>query len=167
MHLSKHQLLLIFTPILISFIFYFIANMIVENINYFHPHYKEVKTTSLNTKTQIYLNLDTKKALFFTMKKNIKTRQTAASWISNTILYKKDQVKTSIQKDITRAIAYKTNTFSTWRVEAIFPKQNIAIINGKILKLGAYINNAKIIKIKNDSILLKNKKGLKWVYIFK
>lgn len=170
MHLSKHQLLLIFTPLLLSGVLYFISDMLIQNMHYLYPNYQEFQAKSLNNKTQIYLNLATKKTLFYTMKENIKTRQGATTWLSDTILYQKpeqDQELQSLKNNLTSKIQSQVKALPVLRVEAIFPKHNMVIINGKILHLGAYINDAKIMQIKNDSVLLKQKKGLKWVYIFK
>ena len=169
MHLSKHQLLLIFTPFLLSVLFYFIADMLVQNMHYFYPNYQELQAKSLNNKTQIYLNLATKKTLFYTMKENIKTRQSATTWMSNAMYqqHEQEQKLQSLKDNLTPKVQSQVKTSPLLRLEAIFPKHNMVIINGKILHLGAYINDTKIIKIKNDSVLLKQKKGLKWVYIFK
>lgn len=169
MHLSKHQLLLISAPLLLTGVFYFISDMLVQNMHYLYPNYQEFQAKSLNNKTQIYLNLAAKKTLFYTMKENIKTRQAATTWISDA-LYEKPEHKKELQSqknNITSKTESQVKALPIFRVEAIFPKNNMVIINGKILHLGAYINDAKIIQIKNDSVLLQQKKGLKWLYIFK
>jgi len=139
-------------------------------MHYLYPNYQELQAKNLNSKTQIYLNLATKKTLFSVMKENIHTRRSATSWVSDAVLYQKqEQIHeiTSLKKDIISETKTEIKPLHIWKVEAIFPKQNMAIIDGKILKLGAFINDAKIVQIKNDSVLLKHKKGLKWVYIFK
>jgi len=170
MHLSKHQLFLISVPLLLGGVFYFISYMmLIPNMHYLYPNYQEFQAKSLNNKAQIYLTLATKKTLFYTMKENLATRQAATTWMSNALYEKpvQEQEFQSQHSNLTSKTESQVKASPIFKVEAIFPKNNMVIINGKILHLGASINDAQIIQIKNDSVLLQQKKGLKWLYIFK
>ncbi|HFU75365.1 MAG TPA: hypothetical protein ENK66_03885 [Arcobacter sp.] len=165
MHLTKKQVLILFFPIIASLIVYILSTEIISFMKYIYPDYQEYNTKSLNKNVQIYNELAVKKETFNNIQKKVQQRKEYAKWMSSQVLYQKgDSYKK--ENNASKRIA-STVDVSKWRLEATFPTRNVAIINGKIIKLGSTFKQVKIVSIKDDKVLLQYKKGFQWVYMFK
>lgn len=165
MHLTRKQILLLLSPILISIIVYLFSSEIVGYMQYIYPNYQEYNTKTLNKNVQLYNEFAAKKEMFNDLQKKIQLRKENAGWMSNYVLYQKED--SSQDKNTSNSMARKKIDISSWQLEATFPKRNVAIINGKIVKLGSTIKQVKVVSIKNDKVLLQYKKGFQWVYMFR
>ncbi len=158
MHLTAKQISLLLLPFLITGIVYLFGFDIAKNIRHLFPAYKEYKNKTLDQKATIYLKLEADGKLYEAIKKKIEQRKKYAHWIVQTILYKAAPREKHVQK--------KRKKRTAWRLQAVFSKLKVAIINGTAVRENSYIYGAKVVKILDDKVLLKSKKGEKWLYLF-
>jgi len=155
MRLNSWQIFTLTIPFIISILLYTFNDTIVQNIHSLSPKYDENDSfINFDKKTGTYLAIGVKSKFYKEMEKKISARQSNAFWISKYILYETAREETS-----------KTSK-SAWRLQMVYPKHKIAIINGKIKKLNEMIDGAKIIKIENLSVLLEYNKRQTWVTLF-
>jgi len=159
MHLSTRQILLLILPFILSTIIYIYADDITTNIKYLFPAYSQYTNRDLNSKEKIYLKMEKKEKEYNEILNKIKLRKKNSSWIIKQVLYNKKKQQKIVKKE-------NKKIKKSWKLQMVYPNKNIAIINGKIVKLNDIINNAKLIKIENSKVLLKQKENLQWVYLF-
>ena len=168
MHLTSKQLLLLFLPLSFTLVVYYFSDNIVKNVKYLFPNYKEYFNKNLNEKATIYLQIEAKDKTYQTIQENLAKRPINSDWIANKILYTEYIDTTPTEKRQSTSVAKrKTTRVRRWHLEAIFSQDNVAIINGHIVKLNTIINGSKLQKIETDKVLLENKKGKKWIYLFR
>ena len=168
MHLNAKQIFTLFIPFFIALIAYIFDFDIVKNIKYFFPTYKEYKNKSLDKKATIYLQIESKDKLYQKIQHDIQQRKEDAKWIAQYILYKK-LPKAQVHQVHTQKLQTRPNKQkkpNILKLEAVFSKDKVAIINGKIVKEGTFINHTKILKIFNDKVLIQQKRGKRWLYLF-
>lgn len=112
-------------------------------------------------KADKYLQLGKQMDHYNTTVEMIQKREHASESIVQNVLYEKGSVE-ALKQDIVQ----KAPAPQVWKLQAVFPKHNAAIINAKYVRVGSFIDNAKVVKIEFDSLLLQTNKGLKWVYLF-
>jgi hypothetical protein len=143
---------------------YFFDTDITQNVKYLFPDYEEYTNKILDKKAEIYIKIKSKDKIYQTIKTKLKARGENATWVSEKILYSdivvsKPKRKTSLkQKSIEKKIY--------WKLEAVFHNKKVAIINGKMVKVSSIVDGAEVLKIYSNKVLLKYKKGKRWVYLF-
>jgi len=155
LYLSNKQLALLFLPIVTAVILLFFEDVIINYMHNVLPQHTMSKTTMLTKEATQYLRISRDMKTYDETMHKIDARNNFINWMQNHKLYKKSYIKS-------QKIALKY----TWRLQAVFPKYDKAIINNKIVHIGSVVNRAKVIKIKFDKILLKTSKGFKWVHLF-
>lgn len=163
MHLTPKQIALLLLPFVITGVVYLFSFDIAKNIKYLFPVYEEYKNKTLDKKAAIYLKIEANGKLYQQIKTKIQNRRQNAQWVVDTILFKKLPNKNE-QKSQVQTV-HKKNT-TTWRLEAVFSKVKVAIINGTLVRENSAINGARVVKILNDKVLLSSKKGEKWICLF-
>lgn len=159
MKLSKYQIFMLLIPFIVSSIVYIYNKEIIQNAGYFFDNYEEYSNKTLDNKIDIYLKISPKKQVYQEIEEKTGLRSANAEWVAENVLYKKGeiQIKTALQKE---------DKIDPLILQAVFPKKKFAIINDKILYERSTINGMKIIRIENHRVLLKYKKGLKWISLF-
>lgn len=166
-YLSKKQMAFIAAPFVLSCAVYFVSEDIVSNANYIFPSYEEFSDNELGKKVDIYFSIEEKRAIYEEIGEKIQKREKDRSWVAQELFFEEEKPK--IVPPIVEAekkreeIAPKEYQY---KVEALYPKDKVAIINGVVLKEGGTIGDAEVVEIKENSVLLKNKKGLKWINMF-
>jgi len=159
MYLNKKQASLLVAPFAVAMIFFYFENEILSWMQITLPSYKNSANNAFNEEVNEYLRLGRDVKVFESIETKIQKRKEASQWIAKKLLYKKEYKKVTNGQQ-------KSEQKPTWRVEAIFPKHNMVIINSQFAHKGSIINKAKIMQIKFDSVLLKTDKGLQWVHLF-
>ena len=154
-YLSNKQLALLFLPIATAGVLLFFEDVIINYMHIILPQHTISKTTMLTKEATQYLRISRNMETYDETIHKIDSRNHFINWMQNHKLYKKSYVKS-------QNIAPKY----TWRLQAVFPKYDKAIINNKFVHIGSVVNRVKVVKIKFDKILLKTSKGFKWVHLF-
>ena len=159
MYLSNKQMLQLAIPILLAVVLLYFQDEILTFMHEKLPQHTMNKNHSINEEADTYLRLSRDMNLYNDIENNVKERKIASVWISKNFIYEKKELQsdTKIQKNIKKYI---------WKLEAVFPKHDMAIINAQFVHTNSVINQATVIKIKFDSVLLKTNKGLQWVHLF-
>ena len=163
MYLTVKQLLYLFIPFLIGMVVYMFEDSIVGNIQYFFPSYSEYTNKTLDKKADIYLKIDAKYKIYKEIKEKMRLRPESSSWVVDHIFYKKLQKKMRQEMPLQR---HKREHKPVWRLEAIFAKEKVAIINGKMVSIGSVVSGARIVEIKKEMVCLKSKKGKECLHLF-
>lgn len=159
MYLNKKQASLLVAPFAVAILFFYFENEILSWMRTTFPSYKNSANSAFNEEVNEYLRVGSDMKDFEDVETKIQKRKEASQWIAKKLFYKKEYKKvTNTQK--------KSVQKPTWSIEAIFPKYNMVIINSQFAHKGSIINNAKIMQIKFDRVLLKTNKGLQWVHLF-
>jgi len=159
MRLSKYQIMMLVFPFAVSGIVYIYNENIVQSISHFFSDYNKYSNQDLENKVDVYLKIDAKNKIYQEIEKKIVLRDKNAQWIAKNVLYEKAEVKQI-------AIIPKKEKKKIFKLEAVFPKKNLAIINGQIVREKSIIDGVKIVKIEDHYVLLRYKKGFKWVSLF-
>lgn len=160
MYLSNKQILQLAIPLLLAGILLYFQDAILAVMHEQFPQHKINKNHTIGEEANIYLKINKDMSLYNTIEKNVKMREVSSIWVSKDFIYKNKkrlQSDTKIQKKQEKHI---------WKIEAVFPKHDMAIINAQFVHTNSIINDAKVIKITFDSVLLKTSKGLQWVHLF-
>lgn len=155
LYLNNKQLALLFLPILTAGILLFFEDMIISYMHTILPQHTMSKSNMLTKEATQYLRISRDMKMYNGTMHKIESRNKFINWMRNHRLYKKSYIKS-------KKIALKY----TWKLQAVFPKYDKAIINNKFVHIGSVIDRAKVVKIKFDKILLKTSKGFKWVHLF-
>ena len=159
LYLSKKQLLLLFTPLLIAGTLLYFEDDILRYMHSVLPQYTMKKSEILTEEANKYLQINRNRKKYDEITKKIISRKEFILWMQDHPLYKKTSLK-SVKNGEKKLIKH------LWKLEAVFPKYDKAIINDRFVHIGSFVNNAKVIKIEFDKVLLKTEKGLKWVHLF-
>lgn len=168
MYLSSRHLFFILAPLLFSgFIFLFesdisgvIKELFIDTARY--------SNQEMESKVELYLDIDQKFQEYKTYEEKIASRANNIDFIADNILYAKEVKENApieIKQELPKAEEKKKIVY--YRLELIYPKDKVAIINGVIVREGMKIDDMKILSIKEDSVLIENKEGSKWLYLFK
>lgn len=168
MHLDSRQIILLIIPFFLSGSIYFFDMDIVQNVKYLFPSYQEYSNKRLDKKADIYLKILSKDKVYQDIQNRVTAREDSSQWIAQTILYKKliDREKILYNNSSSSSNKRVVKAYS-WKLQAVFNKKEVAIINSKIVKLGSFIDGGKLIRIKEDRVLIQYNKGLKkWLHLF-
>jgi len=160
MYLSSKQILQLAMPVLLAVGLLYFQDEILTFMHEKLPQHTMNKNHSINKEADMYLRLNKDMNLYNDIEKSVKKRKDSVLWISKNFIYNKKkslQSGTKIHKSAKKYI---------WKLQAVFPKHDMAIMNAQFVHTNSIINNAKVIKIRFDSVLLKTSKGLQWVYLF-
>ena len=156
MRLNGQQFFMLAIPFIIGSIVYVFNDDIVKNIHFLFPEYHEEHSLStLNKKAAIYLDIESKGSFYHELEDKISARRSNATWIANTILYKKYK---NVKKEEPQKHA--------WRLQMVYPKKKIVIINGKVTRINEMVDGARVVDIKSLRVLLKHNERLEWVTLF-
>ncbi len=164
MHLTTKQIATLLLPFLVAGVVYMFDFDIAKNIKYLFPVYKEYQDKTLDKKAAIYLQIESNGNLYQEIKKKIKNRKEEAKWIVEKVLYKKAPMQQT--KKVVNTSEQNKKT-PTWKLEAVFAKLKVAIINGTVVKEHSTVDGARVLKILDNRVLLHSKKGKRWVYLFR
>lgn len=167
LHLNNKQLIMIIFPFIVATSVYFFKEEIIGGINDLFSNYDEYSNKELNQKIDIYLMIEEKYMLYKEIEDKIEQRKKNSEWVVRDVFYHKkeiiDVVSVEKSEQVTEKIVEKEYHY---KLEALYPNDKVAIINGVIVREGSSIEDAKVVEIKDNSVLLKNKKGLKWLHLF-
>ena len=159
LYLSNKQLLLLFTPVIVVGTILYFEDDILSYMHSVLPQHTMKKSEILTEEANKYLKINRDRKKYDEITKKIILRKEFIRWMQNHSLYKKSSL-TAVKRE------EKSVPKNQWKLEAVFPKYDKAIINDKFVHVGSVIDNAKVIKIGFDKVLLKTAKGLKWVHLF-
>jgi RecG-like helicase len=108
----------------------------------------------INKKVDTYLEIESKSGIYNEIEEKLASRRSDAIWITDAILYSKDEI-----------IKEEAQEFA-WKLEMVYPKKNIAIINGKLAKINDIVDGARVVEIENLRVLLEHNERLEWVTLF-
>lgn len=154
MYLNRYHLAKIAIPFLsIAVILYFQQNI----MNYMQdvlPNVKQYSVNNINLQTNLYKKIKRNIPEYEKRRIDLLSNNKQIDWVCQAVLYHPQ-------------ITHKKETYKTkWRLSAVFPKYNTAIIDSQMVHTGSRIHNAKIIRITHNAVLIKTFKGLKWVSLF-
>jgi hypothetical protein len=160
LYLNNKQISQLLFPIIVLGILLFFQDEIVSFMHKQLPTYKEKIANGNFNKKEIseYLNIGRDKQAYDDIFQKKEKRELSFSWITKNLLYNKNIQSKKQEKT--------EGNEQVWSLQAVFPKHKMAIINSKFVSEGSMVNNAKIIKIKLDRVLIKTEKGLQWVHLF-
>lgn len=155
------------SPFIVASCIYFFNEDIVSNAGYLFASYEEYSNKELSKKVDMYLKIEEKSMLYKEIQERVKQREENSEWIAEEFFYPEEKVVNIIPEiKSEQAIGKIVEKEHHYRLEALYPNDKVAIINGVIVREGSNIEDAKIVEIKDNSVLLKNKKGLKWLHLF-
>ncbi len=171
MHLTTKQIATLLFPFVLAGIIYFFNIDIVKNVQYLFPNYQEYTNKTLDKKAVIYLQIESKDKLYQEIQNAVIARKENANWVVNKVLYQKvpQELKKTSQQYYSSSKLQKVKkeiNFNDFKLQAVFSKDKVAIINGHIVKELSHFNGVQILQIRHDSVLLGYKKGKKWIYLF-
>ena len=159
MYLNIKHILSLLLPFLVAVVLYIFSEDIIQNIKYLFPKYNEYTNKILDKKVDVYLNIAKESDEFIKIQKKIALRNKNSQWIKKDFLYQDVSI---VQEKKTKK-PHKNNILE---LQMVYPKRNIAIINNKIVHINDKIGGMQLISIEADRILIKNKKGLRWINLF-
>lgn len=168
MYLSNKHLFFIFAPLLFSgFIFLFDSD-ISSIIKGLFIDTSRHSNKEMESKVELYLDIDQKYQEYKSYEEKITARAKNIDFIVDNIFYAKE-VKESLPIEVKPELpkVEEKQKIIDYRLELIYPVDKVAIINGLIVQEGMKIDDAKILSIKEDGVLIENKRGRKWLYLFK
>jgi len=158
MYLNNKQIIQLLTPFLVAFILFYFQDDILTAMRKKLPHHTATDiNTNLNIEATQYLQISKDKDIYNSIIQKANKRKQAALWLCKNFIYKKKSLQSNIKEE----------KIYTWKLEAVFPKYNMAIINTQFVHTNSIINKAKVVKITFDGVLLKTTKGLQWVHLFR
>jgi len=163
LYLSSKQLAMIISPFIIASSAYFFNEEILGSASSIFANYNEYSNMELSKKVDMYLKIEEKYILYKEIQERIGQRKKNSEWIAREFFYPQEKVLQTTSEVKSQQVVEKEYHYS---LEAIYPNNKVAIINGVLVHEGGSIEDAKIVEIKENSVLLKNKKGLKWLHLF-
>jgi hypothetical protein len=155
MRLNGWQLFSLGIPFIFGGIVYLFSDDIVKNIHYLFPEYQDQSgSIMINKKVDTYLEIEKKSGIYNEIEEKLASRRSDAIWITDSILYSKDEI---IKEEAQELV---------WKLEMVYPKKNIAIINGKLAKINDIVDGARVVEIENLRVLLEHNERLEWVTLF-
>ena len=158
-YLSKQQMLQLMIPMIVAGTFFFFEDDIIHYMHITLPQHSMKESQNVNKEAASYLKISRDMQVYSEIVNKIQQREMSLEWLGSNFLYKNAIKQSSKDKD-------KRVKEKRWKLEAVFPKHNMAIINSQFVQKNSSIDKAKVIKITFDSVLLKTKKGLQWVHLF-
>jgi len=165
MHLTNKQITTLLSPFLVAGVLFYFKDDIIQNIQSFFPKYEEYSNKALDKKASIYLQIESKDKLYQEIQNAVTARKENALWIADNILYTTELEKEKIVKRTQKPVVITTKP-KPLKLQAVFPEDNVAIINGHFVKKGSHYNGVEILNITQEGIQIKSKKGKKWIYLF-
>ena len=159
LYFNAKQLSLLLVPVIMVGVLLSLEDDIVRYMHLILPQHTIKKSEFMIQEANQYLRINNNKAKYDEISKKIILRKEFIQWMGDHSLYKKISI-------ISPKNEQKRVQKKSWRVEAVFPKHDKAIINGRFVHSGSKIDNAEVVKIDSDKVLLKTAKGLKWVHLF-
>ena len=159
LYLSNKQIVLLAIPVIIAGGLYYFEDDILKYMHTVLPKHNMKKSELLTQEANKYLRIKRNKNKYDEISEKIILRKKFIEWMQNHLIYKKIDV-------IDRKSRQKSLLQDKWRLEAVFPKYDKAIINNKFVHIGSNIDRATVIEIDFDKVLLKTAKGLKWIHLF-
>ncbi|MCX6076478.1 MAG: hypothetical protein NTW78_06265 [Campylobacterales bacterium] len=167
MHLNSKQFFALLFPFIVAVIIFVFSNEIVQNMRYFFASYEDYSNNTLNSKADIYLKIEEKSKKYLEIQNKLELRKSNREWIVKNMLYNKENgTQLNLQKEIIQTDKVAEKSF-VYKLEMIYPKAKVALINEKIIHESETIDGAKVIKISNDGVLIEYQKGLKWLTLFR
>ncbi len=167
MHLNSKQFSVLLLPFIMAGIISVFSSEIVQNMSYFFSPYEDYSNKALNSKADIYLKIEEKSKKYLEIQNKLELRSSNVEWIAKNMLYNKENsTQSSPQQEVVVVDEVAEERF-IYKLEMIYPKVKVALINGKIVHESEIIDGAKVIKINNDGVLIEYQKGLKWLTIFR
>ncbi|MDD5401220.1 MAG: hypothetical protein PHQ93_08555 [Sulfurimonas sp.] len=162
LYLSNKQLAILVSPFIVASGIYFFNEDIVPNASYLFASYEEYSNKELSQKVDMYLKIEEKYMLYKEIQERVKKREENSGWIADEFFYPEEKVVNAASQQGEKIVEKEYH----YKLEALYPNDKVAIINGVIVREGSSIEDAKVVEIKDNSVLLKNKKGLKWLHLF-
>jgi len=160
LYLNNKQIIQLMSPLVLVMVLFYFQDEIMTFMHTHLPTYKgKIAGGNFTKEVDEYLNIRREEQIYDDIFKKIEKRKFFAPWITKNLLYNRDSVQSNKQEKIKEKIP-------VWNLQAVFPKHKMAIINSMFVSEGSNVSNAKVIKIRFDSILIKTKKGLQWVHLF-
>jgi len=162
MLLSNKQVFKLLSPLLLVVAVLYFQEEIMGIVYRYMPLKKEKIHTIFRNQMQSYLFIERDIRPYNDVIKRNLIRKESIKWIIDKVVYNKLEKKGEeiIQKKVAK------QPLKSWSVKAIFPDNNVAIINSKIAHIGSKIDGAIIEKIEEDRVLIKTAEGLKWIKLF-
>ena len=155
MRLNGWQLFSLGIPFVVAGIIYLFSDDIVKNIHFLFPEYQDQSSSIMvNKEVDTYLKIESKSKIYDEIEQKLASRRSDAIWITDAILYSEEK----IIKEEAREFA--------WKLEMVYPKKNIAIINGKLARINDTVDGARVVEIENLRVLLEHNERLEWVTLF-
>ncbi len=159
LYLSNKQLLFLFMPVIVAGAILYFEDDILSYMHSVLPQHTMKKSEILTKEANKYLEINRNRKKYDAISEKMILRREFIQWMQSHSLYKKITF-TDVKRE------QKSARKNQWRLQAVFPKYDKAIINNKFIHVGSVVDNAKVIKIEFDKVLLKTGKGLKWVHLF-
>lgn len=168
MYLSNKHLFFIFAPLLFSWFIFLFDSDISGIIKGLFIDTSRHSNKEMESKVELYLDIDQKYQEYKSYEEKITARAKNIDFIVDNIFYAKE-VKESLPIEVKPELpkVEEKQKIVDYRLELIYPVDKVAIINGLIVQEGMKIDDTKILSIKEDSVLIENKGGRKWLYLFK
>lgn len=160
MHLNAKQLMTLGLPFLITLVVYFFHLEILQQMHHLFPPYSEYSNNNLNTKVGVYLKIEEQSKKYKEIEKKLKYRKLNIGWIARDVLYLKQN--TTVRKKVFKRAK---NSF-TYKLDMIYPKRKVAVINGVIVHEGTKIAGARVMRIEKTRVQIRDYKGFKWLTLF-
>lgn len=164
LYLSNKQLAILISPFIVASGIYFFNEDIVPNASYLFASYEEYSNKELSQKVDMYLKIEEKYILYKEIQERAKQREENSGWIAEEFFSPEEKVVNATKSE--QGVENVIEKERYYKLEALYPNDKVAIINGVIVREGSSIEDAKVVEIKDNSVLLKNKKGLKWLHLF-
>jgi len=160
MYLSNKQILQLIIPLFLGAFLLFFQEDIITIMHKQFPKIKTIKKSKIYYNINQYLKISKEMQTYDMVSQKMSKRKDATEWVAARVLSQKQSIQNSKKAD-----AKKQQ--DTWNLQIVFPEHNMAIINSQFAYKGSIINGAKVMQIEFDSVLLKTKKGLRWVHLFR
>ncbi len=164
MYLTAKQILHLALPFLFTLMIYFFDDSIVAKIRYFFPTYSEYTNKTLDKKAEIYLQIESKEKVYKEIREKMALRPQSTDWIVSKVLYKK--LKREDRQEVAPKVENKKVRPPVWRLEAVFAKEKVAIINGKFVSIGSMIDQAQVVEIKKETVCIEFGKERRCLHLF-
>lgn len=164
LYLSNKQLAILVSPFIVASGIYFFNDEIVGNATYLFSGYGEYSNIELSQKVDMYIKIEEKYMFYKEIQERVKKREENNEWIAEEFFSPEEKVVNATKSE--QGVENVIEKERYYKLEALYPNDKVAIINGTIVREGSNIEDAKVVEIKDNSVLLKNKKGLKWLHLF-
>lgn len=153
-------------PFILASILYVYSDDIMQDADSVFPTIQQYSNKELDEKAKVYLKIQRDRDVYATIVSQMQKREKNRNWIVENLLYEKKSEKSIpiVKKEVVRK--KKIAKEQHWKLQILYPNKKVAIINSKIVHEGFMVDGAKVIKIMQNKVLLKTKKGKKWLSLF-